>query len=118
MATRKAIVIGPNGKFQQLQAADTLQGAGGSATITEIEIDFAGPAVRQKRFTITDAAIVPTSKITVSQSGRAATGRAADENEMDQLVFAAIPQTGTFILIASSQTGRVAGKYKANYMVG
>jgi hypothetical protein len=92
--------------------------AAGSASIYETEIDFGTTnAVYNKTFTITDASVTSTSKIIVYQSGSAATGRQADENELETLNFAAIPGTGSFTLYAKCMN-RVSGKYKINYMLG
>jgi hypothetical protein len=87
-------------------------------TITEIEIDFGATAVAELSFIISDASITITSKIVVLQSGRAATGRSADENELDIIRFVATPAAGSFQLSATCLSGRVSGKYKVNYLVG
>jgi len=87
-------------------------------SVIEVEIDFGGAAVQSKRFTIANAGVLATSKIVVDQSGKAATGRAADENEMDFLHLRAVPGAGSFTLFAACLTGRVSGKYKVNYLVG
>ena len=58
------------------------------------------------------------SKIVATQSGKAATGRSADENEMDVLSLRAVPAAGSFTLFADVLTGRANGKFKINYMVG
>ena len=113
MVARLPLVI-VSGMPAQLPSGDSITGA----TITEIEVDFGASAVRSKRFTITDAAVTASSKIVVMQSGKAATGRSADENEMDMLHFRAIPGAGAFTLLADCLTGRVNGKYKANYLIG
>ncbi len=90
----------------------------GAAAITEIEIDFGASAVRSKKFLISDAAVLASSKVVPQQSGKAATGRQADENEMDMLHLRAAPAAGTFTLYAACLTGRVNGKFKINYQVG
>lgn len=90
-------------------------GADGALTVTEVEIDFGSVPVREKHFTITDAGVSATSKIIAVQSGKAATGRDADENEMDALVFNCKPETGQFVLNAFAIPGPVTGKYKVNY---
>lgn len=93
-------------------------GGGGSASITQIEIDFGVSPTRTKTFSITDASVSSTSNLVITQSGKAATGRQADENEMDPILFSGTPGSGQFILIANALTGPVTGKYKVNYMVG
>ena len=92
--------------------------SGGAAAISEIEIDFGASAVRSKKFLISDAAVLASSKVVPLQSGKAATGRQADENEMDMLHLRAAPAAGAFTLYAACLTGRVNGKFKINYQVG
>lgn len=99
-------------------ATISVSGGGGSATITQIEVDFGTAPVRTKTFTVTDASVSTTSHLVVTQSGTAATGRQADENEMDPILFSGTPGSGQFTLIANALTGPVSGKYKVNYMVG
>lgn len=91
---------------------------GGSSTITEIEVDFGTLPTRTKTFTVIDANITVSSKLTITQSGTAATGRQADENEMDPILFSGTPASGQFILIANALAGPVSGKYRVNYVVG
>ena len=98
------------------QYVDSLSG-GGVATYTA-EIDFGPVAVREKKFSVANAAVSGVSKITAQQSGAAATGRQADENEMDLLHLRARPGTGSFTLHAACLTGRVSGKFKINYLIG
>ena len=86
--------------------------------IAEVEIDFGAAALREKRFTITNAAVTAATKIVATQSGKAATGRSADENEMDYLHLRAVPGAGTFTLHAACLTGRVSGKFKVSYLIG
>lgn len=90
----------------------------GSSTVTEIEIDFGSSPTRTKKFTVVDAGVSASSKLVITQSGHAATGRQADENEMDPILFSGTPASGQFTLIANALTGPVAGKYRANYVVG
>jgi hypothetical protein len=92
--------------------------SGGSFTAYEIEIDFGSSPTRTKTFTIIDASVTPLSHLVILQSGAAPTGRQADENEMDPILFSGTPGSGQFTLIANSLTGPVTGKYKVNYAVG
>jgi hypothetical protein len=89
---------------------------GGSASITEVEIDFGSTPVKTKVFAITDATVAATDKVIAFQSGKAATGRVTDENEMDAIIFNTNPLAGSFTLRAQVLTGTVVGKYKVNYM--
>lgn len=92
--------------------------SGGSSSITEVEVDFGTSPTRTKTFVVVDASVSTGSKLVISQSGHAATGRQADENEMDPIIFSGTPGSGQFTLIANALVGPVAGKYRANYTVG
>lgn len=93
-------------------------GANGGVTIAEVEVDFGSVPVWSKVLTVIDATITTASKIIAVQSGKAASGREADENEMDPILFSATPQSGQMLLIANPQAGPVGGSYKVNYIVG
>lgn len=88
----------------------------GGASITELEIDFGSTPKKSFHLTVTDPAISPTSKVMVSASGTAATGRGLDDWEWDSADFAAKPAAGYMTLYARF-TGHVSGKRKINYMV-
>jgi hypothetical protein len=106
-----------DGKFLK-RSGTTLIGAsaGGSVAMTEIEIDFGSSPRRTGVFALTDAEVTTGSTIIAVQSQSAATGRHADENEMDQISFSARPTTaGNFLLIARPLCGAVHGKYKVIY---
>lgn len=92
--------------------------AGGASTWTEAEIDF-GSGVGQfdAVFTVTDGTVGATSKITVIPSGKAATGRTADDWQWDGITFAANPAAGSFALYAVAVPGPVVGKRKIQYSV-
>ena len=98
-------------------ATVTVTSGGGGGSMTEVEIDFGTSPTRTKTFTIIDASVSTSSKLMINQSGHAATGRQADENEMDPILFSGTPGSGQFILIANALTGPVAGKYRVNYTV-
>lgn len=93
--------------------------AGGSISVTETEIDF-GTAFGyyDKTFVVTDAGVSAASKIIITQSGNAPTGRQADENQMDALSCNALPASGSFTLFCRALPGPVAGKYKIFYTIG
>ena len=88
-------------------------GSGGN--LSQAEIDFGSTPRRGGSFTIVDAAITATSKILAVQAGDAATGKSADDNELDALVLRCVPETGQFTLYADSVKGLVAGAFKINY---
>jgi hypothetical protein len=106
------------GKFRGREngVSKDLISAGGSLTVTEIEIDFGTSPIKSKRFTITDASVTGSSKIQVEPSGNIATGRIGNDYDWDMLTYAAKGQTGTFILYAFS-TGKIVGKRKIFYTV-
>ncbi len=84
-------------------------------SITEVEIDFGSSPMWSKSFTIIDGNVSPSSKLVATQSGSAATGRDADENEMDALILNCKPGSGQFTMNAFAFPGPVSGKYKINY---
>jgi hypothetical protein len=91
---------------------------GGTITITAVEIDFGSSATRTKVFTIIDSNVTLTSNLMIVQSGVAAPGRQADENEMDPILFSAYPGSGQFTLYANALEGPVSGVYTINYIIG
>ena len=94
----------------------TLDAAGGGSTWTEAEVDFLTPSY-DYQFTVIDAAVGATSKVTVIPCGKAATGRTADDWQWDGITFAALPAVGSFTLYAVSHPGPVIGKRKIQYSV-
>jgi len=88
-------------------------------TVTEVEIDFGTKPVPSKSFTVTDAAVSATSKITLVPSAKTATGRVnTDDMEWDGLNLAAVAGTGSFTVYAVANPGPVVGKRVINYIVG
>lgn len=83
-------------------------------TLTETEIDFGSLPVQGKKFTITQAGVLPASLVSVLPSGNVATGRVGDDYEWDSINFTAKPNTGTFTLTAYA-SGRIRGKRKIIY---
>lgn len=96
------------------QVSELLKNTG--ASITEAEIDLGSTPRKSFRMTVTDPAISPASKVIVSASGNAATGRGLDDWEWDSADFSAKPAAGSMTLYARF-TGHVSGKRKINYMV-
>jgi hypothetical protein len=86
-----------------------------SVAISVAEIDFGVDAKFSAVATITDAAISATSKIIITQAGIAATGRQADENEMDAITCNAMPATGTFTLRCHTAGSPTHGKFNVWY---
>jgi hypothetical protein len=96
----------------------TMTASGTGGTFVEIEVDFGTTNLTQKIFTITDAGVSATSKIVISISGNTATGRNADETQMEVFYTFATPGTGAFDLLVKSLEGPVVGTYKLFYTYG
>lgn len=96
----------------------TVSGGGGGSTWTAVEIDFGVDAKFVAKLTVVDASVTATTKVMVLQSGIAATGRQADENEMDSITCNATPAAGTFILQCACQRSVTHGLFKVNYTLG
>ncbi|HUW55536.1 MAG TPA: hypothetical protein VMZ92_02800 [Planctomycetota bacterium] len=84
--------------------------------MTRVELDFGTPAVVEKVFTVVDAAITPASRIIMTHSGAAATGKQADEAEFDAIDCRCEPGTGDFKVYATSLLGHVLGPFQFDYV--
>jgi hypothetical protein len=91
---------------------------GGSASVSQVEIDFGSLPVAEASFTITDATVNPTSHIVGTVAYVAPTGKDLDELEMDGLDLKFGPGSGQFTLYARGRDGYIADKFKVNYVVG
>lgn len=91
--------------------------SGSAATWTEVEIDFGSTPAYDAQFTVVDAAVTGASKIIILPTGKAATGRTADDWQWDGLTLAATPASGSFTLYALAHPGPVVGKRKVQYSV-
>jgi len=100
-------------------ASGTLALTANGSLLTSVEVDLGSTARRSGQFTITDAAISGTTKIIVLQAGGPYTGKGTlgDEAEMDALVCAATPGSGSATVYWNSAT-RVKGNVKFHYVVG
>jgi hypothetical protein len=85
--------------------------------VKEHEITFPSNPCYNYKFSVSDLSVIPSNKILAWQSMNAATGRSADENEMDQILFLAQAKSGSFDLIAKPLCGAVTGNYKVLYIV-
>lgn len=92
-------------------------GGGGGASWTAVEVDWGLTAARSAKLVVVDAAVTASSKIMALQSGIAATGRQADENEMDAVQCRAIPASGSFTMVCVALEGLTHGLFKINYTV-
>jgi len=93
-------------------------GGSGSFALTTVEINFGTDAKFVAKLTVVDAAVTATSKIIALQSGIAATGRQADENEMDSITCNATPAAGSFVLQCHCSRSVTHGLFKVNYTIG
>lgn len=90
-----------------------------AASISQTEIDFGTTPLSEKLFTIPDASVSLSSKITGSVAYEAPTGKELDELEMDDLQLRFGPGTNEFFLYVRSANGSyLADKFKINYQVG
>lgn len=102
----------------RLTAASNVAITGSGATATEVEVDFGASPIVEKKFTVSDGSVTGTSKIVVSMSASAPTGKSEDDNELDPVFFqAGNPGSGSFDLIGRALCGPIVGKVKAVYMV-
>lgn len=98
-------------------ASKTLDASGGTS-LTSYELDFGAVPTPDKQFTITDAGVSASSKITIFPNANPATGRVGNDYAWDIITFSAIPATGTFELYATVVNGSVVGKRNIYYSVG
>lgn len=118
--TARRPLVNVAGQLQELPAGDSIVGApGGSASLTEVTLDFGAAPVWSKAFSFADAAVTTASKITMSPSGNPAASRSFDEAEMDGfLCAAACLADGTVSVAVNAHPGPVTGQYKFNYLLG
>jgi hypothetical protein len=94
-------------------------GGGGSASVTQIEVDFGATPATDNEFTITDAAVTATSKIIASLAYEDTADNTADEIIACGVVCTAgKAEAGSFKLLVASLNSALSGKYKINYIVG
>lgn len=109
---------GPAGPTGAMGPTGPAGGGTGNVSVTSLEIDVGAIPVWSTNITITDGTVTGTSKIVITQSAVAATGRDADENEMDPLILSATPTAGSFTLRVAGAHGPITGKYMINYVIG
>ena len=114
MATKKPICL-YTGKLKELQSGDTI--AGIVIPSGSVEVNFGTYPTISKTVNITDARISSTSVILATQSGKAATSKQADENEMDGLMFSCLAANGSFQLNMNCAPYRIAGNFFINYTI-
>lgn len=85
--------------------------------LKEVEVDFGALATAFKTFTIVDTDVRAESVVAAWKSGKAATGKTADEISLDAINFSVDPGAGSFSLMASTLNGPVVGAFKVVYMI-
>ena len=92
-------------------------GSGGTGSSwTRYEINLGSQPRSDFKFTITDAAIGTSSKISIVADGKPATGRGQDDWQWDTASFAANPGSGSCVVYARFD-GRVKGLRNILYQV-
>ena len=101
------------------QADET--GAGGSLSLTEVEVDLGTAARPSGRFTISGTGMTIGKHVLIQQANGPYTGKGtlSDEAEMDALVVSAKVTSATVIeCFWKCLTGRARGNFKFAYAVG
>lgn len=91
-------------------------GGGGSASLTEVEIDFGVNPINNKIFTIIDTSVVSTNKIIIFPSPNTATGQQGNDWEVDSATFSAKANIGNITLYVNSPFV-ISGKRKIYYQI-
>ncbi len=84
----------------------------------QTEVDFGATPVSEALFTVTDASVSATSKLTGTVAYEAPTGKDLDELDMDGLDLKFGPGSGQFTVYVRGMDGYIADKFKLNYIVG
>jgi len=92
----------------------TIPGGAGAGVTTSI-VTLPYPAKRSHRVSVTDGAVVGSSKIALSIPGSDTLTN--NDDTLDMLSMMALPQTGTFLFLANFLTP-IAGPLTINYTVG
>jgi len=89
-------------------------------SISTTEIDFGTTPVYSKLFLITDPAVTSASIINVFSTGRTATGRHAEDDDLwDMPIYSAwVEEDGSFWLNATAFPGPIVGKRGIYYSIG
>jgi len=85
-----------------------------TAPYTQATLAFGATPVNNKSFTVSDAKISSGSKILITRGYNSDT----DELDMDPMIFAAVPGSGSMTVLVRTMDGPVIGNYYINYMVG
>ena len=96
--------------------ADSGSGSNSILNGAQTSIDFGATPVYDATFTVTDSLVTASTQIVLQQDGSAATGKDADENQMDQLLLIPTASDGSFTIYAKAYDGSyLAGAFNINY---
>lgn len=87
----------------------------------EVDVGYGNHEGAPISIVVVDSDILPGQVVTAVQSGEAATGKTADENEFDHFIVNVnvSPDGGSMTLILRPLTSVIlSGKYKINYVIG
>ena len=82
-----------------------------------VTLNFGATAVAEGTFTVTDGRVTANTRVFLEQSGSAAPGRQADENEFEAFLCRCVPGAGSFTAYVRSHMGLVVGSYNFHYIV-
>lgn len=94
--------------------ADSVGGGGGGVTITQTSINIGSTAKTFGKATVTNAAVLPTSKIDVGWGN--VTENSLNHPEFDQVTFLATPRTGNFVVTVISERP-IVGVFNIQYFI-
>lgn len=92
-------------------------GGGAGASWTEAEVDHGTSPIFDRSFSVSDAAISPSSVVTIVESGKTATGRADGDSQWDTAHYSARPDSGVMIVYARFSPGPIVGPRIFQYTV-
>lgn len=120
MVARPPLVVGANGRPQQLQSGDTLAapGIGGSATVSTVTVDFGSPGRRSILVDVALATAAVGQKVLASPSLDMPAGVSEDELEMDGLTVAGRVLSAGNVRLICYATGPISGPRNINIILG
>ena len=96
---------------------DPASGGGGGGTVFAVEVNFGVASRRQLIVDIAAPGVTSADKILAWQAGVGATGRDADENEMDQFHIVAFASIDTIRFAMTCLSGTALGAYVIHYQI-
>jgi len=117
------LTIADDAPNEEVDVTIAASGGGGSASITQTEVDFGSTPLRFKEFTITDAGVSPASQIISTIAYESTTGEPAGytdnaEEMNEECHMSCKAGSGQFTLLTTSEHKVLHGKLKINYLVG